>query len=125
MTDTTAWMQEVEQRREQLPRIPEAVVRHESAGAVNGVPIHPGNCQLVRERHPFQMDAVVIFILPDHPHCVWMLPEGDADYSTCQGLIKAKFSRSLNCGERRSASRVKRGDAGFGKDGFVGALYSR
>ena len=52
-------------------------------------------------------------ILPDHLHCVWTLPEGDADYSTCRGLVKAKFSRSLNCGERHSASRVKRGERGI------------
>ena len=67
--------------------------------------------RVVRERHPLQMDAVVI--LPDHLHCVWTLPEGDADYSTRWGLIKAKFSRSLNRGERRSASRVKRGERGI------------
>ena len=67
--------------------------------------------RVVRERHPFLMDAVVI--LPDHLHCVWTLPEGDADYSTRWGLIKAKFSRSLNRGERRSASRVKRGERGI------------
>ena len=65
----------------------------------------------VRERHPFRMEAVVV--LPDHLHCVWSLPEGDADYSTRWGLIKAKFSRSLERGERRSASRVKRGERGI------------
>ena len=67
--------------------------------------------RLVRERHPFQMDAVVI--LPDHLHCVWTLPDGDADYSVRWGLIKATFSRSLAQGERRSASRVKRGERGI------------
>jgi putative transposase len=45
----------------------------------------------VRERHPFHIDAFVV--LPDHLHCVWTLPEGDADYSMRWGLIKAKFSR--------------------------------
>ena len=65
----------------------------------------------VREKHPFHMDAVVI--LPDHLHCVWSLPDGDADYSTRWGLIKAKFSRSLQHGERRSASRIKRGERGI------------
>ena len=65
----------------------------------------------VRKRHPFQMDAVVI--LPDHLHCVWWLPDGDADYSTRWGLIKATFSRSLDRGKRRSASRIKRGERGI------------
>ena len=57
------------------------------------------------------MDAVVI--MPDHLHCVWSLPEGDVDYSTRWGLIKANFSRTLERGERRSASRVKRGERGI------------
>ena len=57
------------------------------------------------------MDAVVI--LPDHLHCVWRLPDGDADYSTRWSLIKATFSRSLARGERRSASRIKRGERGI------------
>ena len=39
--------------------------------------------------------------------------EGDADYSTRWGLLKANFSRSLERGERRAASRVKRGERGI------------
>ena len=31
-------------------------------------------------RHPFSVDAIVV--LPDHFHCVWTLPPGDADFST-------------------------------------------
>lgn len=46
----------------------------------------------MRER-PFAIDAWVV--LPDHMHCVWTLPEGDADYSTRMGAIKARFSREL------------------------------
>ena len=65
----------------------------------------------VQEKHPFHIDAVVI--LPDHLHCVWTLPDGDADYSNRWGLIKAAFSRALARGERRSASRVKRGERGI------------
>lgn len=65
----------------------------------------------VRARHPFHMDAVVV--LPDHLHCVWSLPDGDTDYSTRWGLIKAKFSRTIEHGEWRSASRIKRGERGI------------
>jgi putative transposase len=65
----------------------------------------------VQARHPFQMDAVVV--LPDHLHCVWSLPDGDTDYSTRWGLIKASFSRAIEPGERRSASRLKRGERGI------------
>ncbi len=34
----------------------------------------------VRDERPFLMDAFVL--LPDHLHCIWTLPEGDADYSS-------------------------------------------
>ena len=65
----------------------------------------------VQARHPFYMDAVVI--LPDHLHCIWSLPDGDTDYSTRWGLIKATFSRAVEPGERRSVSRLKRGERGI------------
>jgi putative transposase len=29
--------------------------------------------------HPFNLDAIVI--LPEHIHCIWTLPSGDADFS--------------------------------------------
>jgi len=38
------------------------------------------------EKHPFQIDAIVI--LPDHLHTVWRLPVGDSDYSLRWRLIK-------------------------------------
>ena len=65
----------------------------------------------VRERHPFRTEAVVV--LPEHLHCVWSLPPGDADYSTRWGLIKGHFSRAVERSERLSASRVKRGERGI------------
>lgn len=46
-----------------------------------------------RAERPFVIDAWVV--LPDHMHCVWTLPEGDADYSTRMGAIKARFTRSI------------------------------
>jgi putative transposase len=65
----------------------------------------------VRLRHPFHIEAIVI--LPDHLHCVWRLPEGDADNATRWGLIKAGFSRALPRNERISASRLTRGERGI------------
>ena len=65
----------------------------------------------VQTKHPFQMDALVV--LPDHLHCLWTLPEGDTDYSTRWGLIKANFSRALKRNEHRSVSRAKRGERGI------------
>ena len=48
----------------------------------------------VMEKHPFKFDAIVI--LPDHLHCIWTLPEGDADFSTRWRLIKSYFSRKCD-----------------------------
>ena len=65
----------------------------------------------VKNNHPFNIDAIVV--LPDHLHCIWTLPPGDADYKTRWALIKAGFSRAIPPGERRSVSRVKRGGRGI------------
>ena len=65
----------------------------------------------VKSAHPFTIDAVVV--LPDHLHCIWTLPLDDADYKTRWALIKAGFSRAISTGEKRSASRIKRGERGI------------
>lgn len=49
--------------------------------------------RLTRASRWFGIDAWVV--LPDHMHCVWTLPEGDADYSVRMGAIKARFSMGL------------------------------
>ena len=65
----------------------------------------------VRERYPFRIDAWVI--LPDHLHCVWTLPPGNANFSTRWRLIKSRFSRGLPETERRSAVRKAAGELGI------------
>jgi REP-associated tyrosine transposase len=45
-----------------------------------------------RAERPFHIEAWVV--LPDHLHCVWRLPGGDADFSVRWGAIKARFSMS-------------------------------
>jgi len=62
----------------------------------------------VKARHPFPMDTVVV--LPDHMHCIWTLPPGDADFSTRWNSVKGHFSRAK--GERISDSRGKRRERG-------------
>jgi putative transposase len=42
---------------------------------------------------PFGIDAWVV--LPDHMHCVWTLPQGDTDFSTRMGAIKARFTMAV------------------------------
>jgi len=47
----------------------------------------------VRRDRPFRIDAWVL--LPDHLHCLWTLPPGDADYSTRWRQIKTKVTLRL------------------------------
>lgn len=42
---------------------------------------------------PFTVESWVV--LPDHLHAIWTLPEGDSDYATRWGAIKARFSMGL------------------------------
>ena len=48
----------------------------------------------VRASRPFSIDAMVV--MPDHLHCIWTLPPGDADFSTRWRLIKTWFTK--HCG---------------------------
>jgi putative transposase len=54
----------------------------------------------VRARAPFHIDAWVV--LPDHMHCLWTLPEGDADLPGRWRAIKKGFSKSVRIGDQRS-----------------------
>lgn len=65
-----------------------------------------------RAERPFRIDAFVV--LPDHLHAVWTLPEGDRDYGTRWGAIKARFTRRVGFHPtNRTASKVAKGDAGL------------
>lgn len=44
----------------------------------------------VRQTRPFKIDAWVL--LPDHLHCIWTLPAGDADFSMRWMGIKQRVS---------------------------------
>jgi putative transposase len=44
---------------------------------------------------PFDIDAWVL--LPDHLHCIWTLPQGDADFSMRWSKIKRYVSQQ--CGD--------------------------
>lgn len=46
-----------------------------------------------RQSWPFRIDAWVL--LPDHMHCLWTLPDGDADFSLRWNLIKRRTSKAL------------------------------
>ena len=49
--------------------------------------------RVTRAERPFRIAAWVV--LPDHMHCVWILPEGDAEYSVRMAAIKARFTRDI------------------------------
>jgi putative transposase len=55
--------------------------------------------RVTKVERPFRIEAWVV--LPDHMHCVWTLPEGDAEYSVRMAAIKARFTSGL----RRSGFR--------------------
>jgi putative transposase len=70
-----------------------------------------GAVRVVRTRHPFHIDAWVV--LPDHMHCIWTLPSGDADFPARWQAIKAAFSRSVPPAEDRRVSLIRRREAGI------------
>ena len=65
----------------------------------------------VRAQRPFTLDAVVI--LPDHLHCIWTLPPGDADYALRRRDIKSRFTRRMPGGEARSNGRTNKKERGI------------
>jgi len=62
-------------------------------------------------RRPFAIEAIVI--LPEHLHCIWTLPPGDADFSTRWHDIKARFAAKIPKGEKLSERRLKKGERGI------------
>ena len=67
----------------------------------------------VNKRFPFE--TVAVCLLPDHLHCIWRLPEGDANYSTRLKEIKRRFStgylQEIGPGGERNASRQRKHEA--------------
>jgi putative transposase len=47
----------------------------------------------VRQGHPFSIHGWVL--LPDHLHCLWQLPEGDADFAVRWSKIKRLTSQAV------------------------------
>ena len=54
----------------------------------------------------FAIEARVV--MPDLLHAVWTLPDGDRDYSTQWGAIKARFSMGMAAGRLRQSHEVRR-----------------
>jgi putative transposase len=59
----------------------------------------------VRTKRPFELDAMVV--LPDHLHCIWTLPPGDADFATRWRLIKTWFTKHCDPALRFAPSGIQ------------------
>ena len=64
-----------------------------------------------RARRPFSVLAWVV--LPDHMHWLWRLPAGDHDFATRWRRIRTDFSRGIVRDERRTETRIRRGERGL------------
>ena len=67
----------------------------------------------LRERFPFE--TIAVCLLPDHLHCIWRLPEGDANFPVRWKEIKRLFSLLYQKEDSprglRNASRQKKHEA--------------
>ena len=60
---------------------------------------------------PFHIDAWVV--LPEHMHCLWTLPEGDADFPNRWRTIKTAFSKSLPRTATTTPANLRPGERGI------------
>ena len=58
----------------------------------------------VKSKRPFDLLAIVV--LPDHLHCIWRLPNGDADFSTRWQMVKTAFSRRIPAYVKANGSKT-------------------
>ena len=59
----------------------------------------------VRAARPFEVNAMVV--LPDHLHCIWTLPPGDADFATRWRLVKTWFTKHCDPAWRVAPGRAR------------------
>ena len=76
---------------------PPSNLRRWSSG-VTAPPVFSGG----KGETPVDLLAEVIF--PDHLHCLWCLPEGDADFSTRWQMVKTGFSRRIPAKTRKEGA---------------------
>jgi len=65
-----------------------------------------------RSKRPYE--TVAFCLLPEHLHCVWKLPENDADFSkrwsSIKGLFSIEYLRIVGQRRQASISRKRRGE---------------
>ena len=91
------------------------VVTHRRQPILTDEPIRAAlreSIENTRKRLPFEIVAWVL--LPDHLHCIWMLPDDDADFDKRWGMIKRQVSQvcglQYNLTEWQNASRRSRNE---------------
>ncbi len=66
-----------------------------------------------QSRYPYE--SIAFCLMPEHLHCMWKLPEDDANYSIRWAMIKGLFTRRYRGPTSRpgaaTASRVRKGEA--------------
>ncbi len=67
--------------------------------------------QETRAARPF--DVIAAVVMPNHLHCIWTLPEGDADNARRWSQLKSAFSRRIPYEEFVSPSRIGRRERGI------------
>ena len=72
--------------------------------------------KMVKQRHPFHIDAFVV--LPDHLHAIWTLPPDDADFATRWMLIKSGFSRHITIKNTAMPAGFPKANVEFGNAGI-------
>jgi len=72
-----------------------------------------------KARHPFHIDAWVV--LPEHMHCLWTLPPGDADFALRWKVIKFAFAKRLPVTETRSRQPTTAARARYLATALLGA----
>lgn len=65
----------------------------------------------VRSQYPFSIEGWVL--LPDHLHCLWRLPQGDADFGLRWSMIKRLTSQAVAMPGTVSLSRNLRRESGL------------
>ncbi len=76
----------------------------------------------VKQQKPFHINAIVI--MPDHLHCIWTLPPDDGNYSVRWNMLKGRFSRAIDKGERISTTRINRRERGIWQRRFWAHLIT-
>lgn len=99
------------------PMVDEKIVGYAPRSTLRepGVRLKRGvGCETVRatrSRHPFHINAWVV--LPEHMHCLWTLPPGDANFALRWKVIKFAFAKRLPIIETRTANQQRRGERGI------------